>query len=208
MWTTNKNNEYDATKNFGNSFIKSITYEGSYTTETVSTSNLNNWLEENCSSTNPIRTKISRLYDIVFFFDITLGVKSDNSSWNYSTNKYLYTLSDLFKFDYENLGGFVFTKKIANTWTSGQSIYGIGSSNDKFIGPYIEYGVAPKPFVKYRVTNDNNEYYIDRYVDISDSQYMNNNISYQILYRNTEPVKYLVYGIDLEDNISNIVNNE
>ena len=62
--------------------------------------------------------------------------------------------------------------------------------------------------MKYRVTNDNNEYYIDRYVDISDSKYLNNNISYQILYRNTEPVKYLVYGIDLEDNISNIVNNE
>lgn len=62
--------------------------------------------------------------------------------------------------------------------------------------------------MKYRVTNDNNEYYIDRYVDIYDSQYRNSNISYQILYRNTKPVKYLVYGIDLEDNLSNIVNNE
>lgn len=62
--------------------------------------------------------------------------------------------------------------------------------------------------MKYRVTNDNNEYYIDRYVDISDNRYSNSNISYQILYRNAKPVKYLVYGIDLEDNLSNIVNNE
>ena len=113
----------------------------------------------------------------------------------------------LFEFSYKSIGGFVFTKKIANTWTSGQSLYGIGS-NDHLIGPYIEYGVAPKPFVKYRVTNDNNEYYIDRYVDTSDSKYSNSNISYQILYRNTEPHKYLVYGIDLEDNLSNVVNNE
>lgn len=197
----------DATKNFGNSFIKSITYEGSYTTETVSTDGLLNWLKENCSSTNPIRTKISRLYDIVFFFDITFGVNPDNSSWTYSTNKYLYSLKDLFEFNYRYLGGFVFTKKIANTWTSGQSIYG-GASKDKLIGPYIEYGVAPKPFVKYRITNGNNAYYIDRYVDTFDSKYDNNNISYQILYRNMKPSKYLVYGIDLEDNISNIVNNE
>lgn len=113
----------------------------------------------------------------------------------------------LFEFKYEYLGGFVFAKKIANTWTSGQSIYGSGS-NDRLIGPYIEYGVAPKPFVKYRITNGNNAYYIDRYVDTSDSKYDDTNISYQILYRNKEPHKYLVYGIDLEDNLSNIVNNE
>lgn len=63
--------------------------------------------------------------------------------------------------------------------------------------------------MKYRVTNDNNEYYIDRYADISDSKFdSNSNIFYQILYRNNEPAKYLVYGIDLEDNLSNIVNNE
>ena len=108
----------------------------------------------------------------------------------------------LFEFKYEYLGGFVFAKKIANTWTSGQSI------TDNFIGPYIEYGYAPRPFVKYRITNGNNAYYIDRYVDTSDSGYKNSNISYQILYRNDEPHKYLVYGIDLEDNLSNIVNNE
>lgn len=62
--------------------------------------------------------------------------------------------------------------------------------------------------MKYRVTNDNNAYYIDRYVDTSDSKYSSSNISYQILHRNDKPHKYLVYGIDLEDNISNIVNNE
>ena len=110
--------------------------------------------------------------------------------------------------DYNNLGGFVFVKKIANTWESGQSDYQSLSMYDYFTGPYIEYGVAPKPFVKYRVIRENNAYYIDRYVDISDSKYKNNNISYQILYRNTEPHKYLVYGIDLKDNLSNIVNNE
>ena len=62
--------------------------------------------------------------------------------------------------------------------------------------------------MKYRVTNDNNAYYIDRYVDISDSRYSSSNIDYQILYINDKPHKYLVYGIDLEDNLSNVVNNE
>ena len=192
----------DATKNFGNgSLIKSITYEGSYTTEKVSTSNINTWLKENCSSTNPIRTKISRLYDIVFLFD--LGISNTTSTY-----KYLKAIINLFGFDdNKNIGGIVFTKKIANTWESGQSGYG-GSLYDVCTGPYIEYGWAPKPFVKYRVTNDNNAYYIDRYVDISDSRYDNANISYQILYRNDKPHKYLVYGIDLEDNLSNVVNNE
>ena len=109
--------------------------------------------------------------------------------------------------DYNDLGGFVFVKKIANTWESGQSGYQSLPSYDYFTGPYIEYGVAPKPFVKYRVIRENNAYYIDRYVDISDSQYSNKNISYQILYRNKEPHKYLVYGIDLKDNLSNVVNN-
>lgn len=110
--------------------------------------------------------------------------------------------------DYNDLGGFVFVKKIANTWESGQSGYQNSSMYDYFTGPYIEYGVAPKPFVKYRVIRENNAYYIDRYVDISDSQYRNTNISHQILYRNKEPHKYLVYGIDLKDNLSNVVNNE
>lgn len=109
----------------------------------------------------------------------------------------------LFEFSYKSIGGFVFTKKIANTWTSGQSLYG----NDNFIGPYIEYGCAPKPFVKYRVIRENNAYYIDRYVDTSDSKYSSSNISYQILYRNKEQHMYLIYGIDLEDNLSNLVNN-
>lgn len=197
----------DASKNFGNgSLIKSITYEGSYTTGTVPTYQINDWLKINCTSDNPIRTKISKQYDVVFFFDVTEGVLSDNSFWTYSTNKYLYTLSDLFEFSYKNIGGFVFTKKIANTWTSGQSLYG-PASDDRFIGPYIEYGWAPKPFVKYRVIRENNAYYIDRYVDTSDSKYSNNNISYQILYRNKEPHTYLIYGIDFEDHLSNIVNN-
>ena len=183
----------DATKNFENSFIKSITYEGSYTTETVSSYQIDDWLKENCSSTNPIRTRISRLYDIVFLFDIPEG----------STNKYLYALEMLFG-NYNDLGGFVFVKKIANTWESGQSGYQSLSMYDYFKGPYIEYGVAPKPFVKYRVIRENNAYYIDRYVDISDSKYDDTNISYQILYRNKEPHKYLVYGIDLKDNLSNL----
>ena len=108
----------------------------------------------------------------------------------------------MFEFKYEYIGGFVFAKKIANTWTSGQSI------TDNLIGPYIGYGYAPKTFVKYRITNGNNAYYIDRYVDTSDREYNDSNISCQILYKNNKPHKYMLYGIDLEDNLSNIVNNE
>lgn len=134
---------------------------------------------------------------------MTIGIQSDSSAFQYSTNKYLNALRMLFEFGYKYLGGFVFTKKIANTWTSGQSL----ANSDRFLGPYIEYGWAPKPFVKYRVIRENNAYYIDRYVDTSDKDYTNTNISYQILYRNTESHKYLVYGINLEDNLSNIVNN-
>ena len=108
--------------------------------------------------------------------------------------------------DYKSLGGFILMKRISNEWTPGGSLS--QASFDYFVGPYIEYGWAPKQFVKYRVIRENNAYYIDRYVDISDSQYKNNNISYQILYRNTEPHKYLIYGIDLEDHVSDIVNSK
>lgn len=107
---------------------------------------------------------------------------------------------------YENLGGFILMKRISNKWTPGRSLS--QASFDYFLGPYIEYGWAPKQFVKYRVIRENNAYYIDRYVDISDSQYKNTNISYQILYRNTEPHKYLVYGIDFEDHVSDVVNSK
>lgn len=108
--------------------------------------------------------------------------------------------------NYKNLGGFILMKRISNEWTPGRSLS--QASFDYFLGPYIEYGWAPKQFVKYRVIRENNAYYIDRYVDISDSQYKNNNISYQILYRNTEPHKYLVYGIDFEDHVSDVVNSK
>lgn len=135
---------------------------------------------------------------------MTEGVRSDNSVWKYSTNKYLDTLRMLFEFSYKQLGGFIFPKKIRTSWTSG---YITNSMSDNLIGPYIEYGNAPKSFVKYRVIKENNAYYIDRYVDTADNNYRNNNISYQILYRNQEPHTYLIYGIDFEDHLSNIVNN-
>lgn len=107
---------------------------------------------------------------------------------------------------YKDLGGFILMKRISNEWTPGRSLS--QASFDYFLGPYIEYGWAPKQFVKYRVIRENNAYYIDRYVDISDDQYKDTNISYQILYRNTEPHKYLVYGIDFEDHVSDVVNSK
>ena len=93
-------------------------------------------------------------------------------------------------------------KSIPNEWTPGRSL----PYYDYFTGPYIEYGCAPKLFVKYRVIRENNAYYIDRYVDTSATNYTNTNISYQILYRNKEPHKYLVYGVDFEDHVSDVVN--
>lgn len=107
---------------------------------------------------------------------------------------------------YKNLGGFILMKRISNEWTPGRSLS--QANFDYFLGPYIEYGVAPKQFVKYRVIRENNAYYIDRYVDTSEQNYKNTNISYQILYRNTEPHKYLVYGIDFEDHVSDVVNSK
>jgi hypothetical protein len=108
--------------------------------------------------------------------------------------------------DYKYLGGFILMKKISNEWTPGRSLS--QASFDYFLGPYIEYGLAPKQFVKYRVIRENNAYYIDRYVDTSEKNYKNDNISYQILYRNTEPHKYLIYGIDFEDHVSDVVNSK
>lgn len=117
-------------------------------------------------------------------------------------------LTDLFAVgvNYKNLGGFILMKKISNEWTPGRSLS--QASFDYFLGPYIEYGWAPKQFVKYRVIRENNAYYIDRYVDTSEKNYKNDNISYQILYRNTEPHKYLIYGIDFEDHVSDVVNSK
>lgn len=97
-------------------------------------------------------------------------------------------------------------KRISNEWTPGRSLS--QANFDYFLGPYIEYGWAPKQFVKYRVIRENNAYYIDRYVDTSEKNYKSDNISYQILYRNTEPHKYLVYGIDFEDHVSDVVNSK
>lgn len=108
--------------------------------------------------------------------------------------------------NYKNLGGFILMKRISNEWTPGRS--SPQASFDYFLGPYIEYGWAPKQFVKYRVIRENNTYYIDRYVDTSEKNYKNDNISYQILYRNTEPHKYLIYGIDFEDHVSDVVNSK
>lgn len=108
--------------------------------------------------------------------------------------------------NYKNLGGFILMKRISNEWTPGRSLS--QANFDYFLGPYIEYGWAPKQFVKYRVIKENNVYYIDRYVDMTDNHYNSNNISYQILYRNQEPHKYLVYGIDLEDHVSDVVNSK
>ena len=126
----------------------------------------------------------------------------------YSTNKYLFMLNALFKANVSELSGVIFLKKISSNWTSGQIRTSYPSMNDELIGPYIEYGNAPKDYVKYRVIkNDDGSIYFDRYVDATDAQYSINNISYMILYKNPEAHNYLVYGIDLEDNLSNVVNN-
>lgn len=152
------------------------------------------WIKANCSSTNPIRTKISRLYDVVLFLDI------NNSAGYKVISKKAFGDLNIDKYD-----GYVYTKKISSDWMDGKST----RYNVSYDGPYIEYGVAPKQFVKYRVIKENNAYYIDRCIDTTDSLFdsvgLGDNPDYQVLYRYN--ATYSVYGIDFEDHLSNIINS-
>lgn len=150
------------------------------------------------------------MYDMVIFLDLESFIKNDYHNnydeWiRYSVNKYLFMLNAILKMDLTQLSGVVFPKKISGNWTSGQITIFL---HDEFVGTYIEYGVSPRKCVKYRVVkNSDGSCYIDRYVDTSDDNYSMTNISYQILYRNTENHTYVLYGIDFEDNLSNLINN-
>lgn len=150
------------------------------------------------------------MYDMVIFLDLESFIKNDYSNnydeWiRYSVNKYLFMLNTILKMDLTQFSGVIFPKKISSNWTSGQITFFL---NDEFVGTYIEYGYAPKEWVKYRVVkNSDGSIYIDRYVNTNDNHYSLSNISYQILYRNTENHTYVLYGIDFEDNLSNLINN-
>lgn len=151
------------------------------------------WLNAgNATISNPIKTKVSRMYDLLLFIDTEAGL-NNGFGMDYSDNPYGELSKTLLNFRFEKVG-IIYMRKMPSVWTSGRSRL----NKDMFIGPYIEYGVAPKKYIKYRL----NGLTIERYVDMKDNEFSGNNLSYMLLYRNVNINTYLVYGIDLEDNIA------
>ena len=132
------------------------------------------------------------MYDILLFIDMESGLSS-GYNLDYSDNPYGALSKILLNFKFENVG-IIYMRKMPTQWTQGRSRTG----QDIFVGPYIEYGVAPKEWVEYRL----NGLTIERCVNMEHSSFNATNLSYMILYRNVNINTYLVYGIDLEDNIA------
>lgn len=137
----------------------SITYEGSYVGTahrdflTESDVGVKNYATES----NPIRTTLSKEYDIVVFLDA-----GKNGAWNTVTNetcpeKYaLLRLIDDTKFT----ESYVVMSALTSEWTRGKS--GNASSNNVSYGPIIEYKVSPKLSIKYRKNGASIERYWTR----------------------------------------------
>ena len=165
----------DATKNFGNgSFIKSITYETSYT--------ITNDYSNHMSPSNCIRTTVSKMYDVVIFIEL----EKEIGSLVTVHNTYIPVFESIIRGTH---AGYVFMNKMPTSWTTLiDNINGGG-----FVGPYIEYDKCPTYGVKVRRNGLSIERYCAKYTS---------NIDYQLLAR--KGITYYVYGLMLEDHISNL----
>lgn len=138
----------------------SITYEGSYVGTAyrdflyVSDPGGNIYATE----TNPIRTTLSKEYDIVVFLDA-----GKNGQWNVSTSETcperiaflrLMQVSEKFTESY------VVMSALTSDWTRGLSA--TSNSSNVNMGPVIEYGYSPKMSIKYRKNGTTIERYWTR----------------------------------------------
>lgn len=171
----------------------SITYEGSYVGTARRDYLYSNDGPNYATETNPIRTTLSKEYDIVVFLE----------GWSYPTNE---TCPEKYAFlclmnDTKFTQSYVVMSALTNEWTRGLSR--LQSSGDVAYGPVIEYGNSPKKSIKYRKNGTSIERYwtrekINPSGSLGEPGSENNldNGAYMLLDR---PGKtYHVFGIDID----------
>lgn len=171
----------------------SITYEGSYVGTARRDYLYSNDGPNYATETNPIRTTLSKEYDIVVFLE----------GWSCPTNE---TCPEKYAFlclmnDTEFTQSYVVMSALTNEWTRGLSR--LQSSGDVAYGPVIEYGNSPKKSIKYRKNGTSIERYwtrekINPSGSLGEPGSANNldNGAYMLLDR---PGKtYHVFGIDID----------
>ena len=175
----------DASKNFGNSFIKSITYETEYSTGNFNYSD--HMTPETC-----VKTSVSKMYDVVLFIR---KIASNNGNISSSCiNSYGEFAINLLRHNgsSNNTEGYVFMNNMPTEWTFVDST--ASSAYSGLYGPYIEYDKVPSKKVLIR----RNRLSIERYCTDYDF-----NIDCQLL--SARNSTYMVYGVMFEDHISNLL---
>lgn len=138
----------------------SITYEGSYVgTAPTNSPSTNDGVSDNyATEANPVKTTLSKEYDVVVFLDA-----NKNGRWGLSNNRNetcpeknaflkLMNVNDNFVYSYVVMGS------LTNEWTRG-------TNNDQekgTYGPVIAYGRAPETSIKYRKNGTTIERYWTR----------------------------------------------
>ena len=174
----------DASKNFENSFIKSITYETEYSTGNFNY--LDHMSPEKC-----VRTTVSKMYDVVLFIrqyyedNILLSENCRNPYCELAINLLRNNGSP------RNTEGYVFMNKMPTSWTV---VRPRATGTGGILGPYVEYNASPSEKVRIR----RNGLSIERYCTDFDS-----NIDCQLLSAKNET--YMVYGVMFEDHISRLL---
>lgn len=173
----------------------SITYEGSY----VGTARRDSIYVSDtggttyATETNPIRTTLSKEYDVVVFLE----------GWGRSTNE---TCPEKYAFlrlmnDTKFTESYVVMSALTSDWTRGLS--GDGNSHNVDYGPVIEYKTSPKKSIKYRKNGTSIERYwtrerINPSGSLGEPGSANGleNGAYMLLDRSG--VTYHVFGIDID----------
>lgn len=173
----------------------SITYEGSY----VGTARRDSIYVSDtggttyATETNPIRTTLSKEYDVVVFLE----------GWGRSTNE---TCPEKYAFlrlmnDTKFTESYVVMSALTSDWTRGLS--GDGNSHNVDYGPVIEYKTSPKKSIKYRKNGTSIERYWTRErinpsgsLGEPGSENSLSNGAYMLLDRSG--VTYHVFGIDID----------
>lgn len=130
----------------------SITYEGSYVGTARRDYLYSNDGPNYATETNPIRTTLSKEYDIVVFLEGWSCPKNETCPEKYA---FLCLMNDT-----EFTQSYVVMSALTNEWTRGLSR--LQSSGDVAYGPVIEYGSSPKKSIKYRKNGTSIERYWTR----------------------------------------------
>lgn len=136
----------------------SITYEGSYVGTAMSDSIRHTNDPNYATVVNPVKTTLSREYDVVVFLDAGVKGRWDSDYDETCREKYaflrLMNTGDLF------IKSFVVMSALTSEWTRGLS--GYQNSNNVNYGPVIQYEYSPKKTIKYRKNGTTIERYWTR----------------------------------------------